>query len=166
MLQLLSDQGRLTDALVHVATGSTPAAMTDAVKRRGDDLPESEGFEVVSSLTSSVEPEKLPIKKEPVASTEVKLPTGIPDLQTWGRTVCTLPKYEERHMSYSELVEEAQTSVETHRYLYWVQGNTQKSPKVKDFAEYMKASGVKLEWKRAPPAHKCLPGTSEERQFK
>ena len=91
----------------------------------------------------------------------VKLPDGIHSLRERGRTLCTLPKIKNDNLCYQEILESDAEHVKSYRV--WVHDNagTNRSPKVDDLANFLKASG----W--IPGADStAYPGTKEVRRFK
>ena len=90
-----------------------------------------------------------------------KLPEGVPDLTTWGRTRCLLPKVKSLNKSYAELA--ADGSELARDYLKWICDNKgcRKSPKVDDFANYLEAIG----WQSGSDGP-VIPGSKEVREYK
>ena len=173
LLRTLSDQGVLQDALRQVAASSGGSSMSDASKRRGDEISENVSehgeFQLVcdspktggSNSTTQVATDGTTVIRG------VALPRGVSDLDTWGRTVCTLPKVEKRGMNYAELIAESKISTDTLRYLRWVKSNAPVSAKVKDLGDYMLASGISLSDEQSGAAASvCYPGTTEVRKLK
>eukprot|EP00435_Cladocopium_sp_Y103_P034844 s4283_g9.t1 len=172
-LRSLSDQGVLQDALHQVMTSTGGSSMNDASKRRGDEISENVSehgdFQLIrdSPKTGGSDSSTQVAADGTVTIRGVILPRGVADLDTWGRTVCTLPKVEKRGMNYEELIEESKKSPDTLRYLRWVKANAPVSAKVKDLGDYMQASGVSLSDEQSGAATSvCYPGTTEVRKLK
>jgi hypothetical protein len=139
ILRSLNGQGLLQDALLQMATVSGGSSMSDAAKRRGDEISESDGFQLVRDSPKTAGSDVLTQVSEDGAVTVrgVPLPRGVTDLDTWGRTVCTLPKVEKRGMNFDELIKESKTCPDTLRCLRWVRSNAPISAKVKDLGDFM-----------------------------
>lgn len=159
VLQSLKDQGTLQEVLQrlqHKDNDGPRGSMTDASKRRGDDISELDGYQLVEESSSSEESD----------DPKVQLPKGVPDISTWGRTLCTLPKLAKLKASYDELTVKAKTSEEIASYLKWVMNNGSKSAKVQDLCDFLEAVGYDPNPKPKVPSSKCFPGTTEERVLK
>ena len=166
LLRSLSEQGVLQEALRQIMAPSGGSSMSDASKRRGDDLTEQEEFQLIADETGGSDLNHQ-VNGVEVIIRGVKAPEGIPDIHTWSRTVCTLPKMEKRNLSYKEMVEEAKTSTEMLTYLRWVRKNPQISAKVKDLSDYLKAAGERMtDEQSAVPSSGYYPGSTEARKLK
>lgn len=133
-----------------------------------DQVPlEGEGFQIIdlAPQTSDFPSSK---KKPGPKDQTVVFPEGISDLRTWGRTICTLPKISARKKTYDELIDQCKTDDELREYVQWVQDNgTHISGKVRDFADYMRASNLSMSTLLACGSNKIYyPGTDEERVLK
>eukprot|EP00435_Cladocopium_sp_Y103_P024437 s1030_g6.t1 len=168
LLRSLHEQGVLQEALRQIMAPSGGSSMSDASKRRGDDISELDGFDLIQDEeTGHCDPSVHGDEHGVITIRGITAPDGIKDIQTWGRTVCTLPKVEKRHLSYQELVQEAKTSTEMLKYLQWVRKNPQISSKVKDLSDYLKASGERMTDEQSEiPSSVCYAGTSEIRKLK
>lgn len=168
LLRSLSEQGVLQEALRQIMAPSGGSSMSDASKRRGDDLTEQEEFQLIADLDETGGSDlNHQVNGVEVIIRGVKAPEGIPDIHTWGRTVCTLPKVEKRNISYKEMVEEAKTSTEMLNYMRWVRKNPQISAKVKDLSDYLKAAGERMtDEQSAVPTSGYYPGSTEARKLK
>ena len=168
LLRSISEQGVLQEALRQIMVPSGCSSMSDASKRRGDDLSEPDEFQVIADLDETGgSDQNTQVNGVEVIIRGIKAPEGIPDLPTWGRTVCTLPKVEKRNVSYSELVQEAKTSTEMLNYLCWVRKNPQISSKFKDLSDYLKAAGERMtDEQSAVPSFGYYPGSTEVRKLK
>ncbi|CAJ1404879.1 unnamed protein product [Effrenium voratum] len=118
-------------------------SMTDACKRRRD--PEDDGESLSSWLTleavgsrsyhpgatSAPMPSQSAMGYSPASAAaglqmphtsdvSIKLPPGVPDVDTWGRTLVKLPKYAKMSWNYEEVVRQSKINTETKRYLGWI----------------------------------------------
>ncbi|CAJ1420708.1 unnamed protein product [Effrenium voratum] len=118
-------------------------SMTDACKRRRD--PEDDGESLSSWLTleavgsrsyhpgatSAPMPSQSAMGYPPASAAaglqmphtsdvSIKLPPGVPDVDTWGRTLVKLPKYAKMSWNYEEVVRQSKINTETKRYLGWI----------------------------------------------
>ena len=169
ILRSLNDQGVLQDALLQLASISGGSSMSDAAKRRGDEISESDDFQLVrgSPKTAGSSAHTLISEDGAMLVRDVPLPRGVTDLETWGRTVCTLLKVEKRGLTYAELIKESKTCPDILRYLRWVKSNAPISAKVKDLGDFIRASGISLLDEQSEAAtFQCHPGTSEVRKLK
>ena len=117
LLRSLSKQGILQEALRQIMAPSGGSSMSDASKRRGDDLILEPGeFHLIADADDGESDPSLQMGVNDLIIRGVKVPEGIKEVHTWGRTVCTLSKVEKRRISYQELVQEA-------NYLRWVRKN-------------------------------------------
>ena len=90
-----------------------------------------------------------------------KLPAGVLSVESWGRTLCTLPKFKTSKLSYAEMAQS--TTTEVVQYLKWILENRDagKGPKVVDLADYLIAVG----WRESKAAV-LIPGSAEHRVLK
>lgn len=183
--QALADSGQLQQVLDRIQPPGGGSSMTDASKRQGSDISElleAEEFAMVSPGMSPIQsPERLiraaqqqlplnPGAKSKMTqgtmSSEISLPEGIPDLETWGRTICTLPKMADRENTYAELVQAAPTDPAVRSYLQYAKSHGHVSGKVKDLGDYLKMSRAVLSENCGQSSKLCYPGSNKERQFK
>ena len=170
LLKSLSEQGVLQEALRQIQNmaPSGGSSMNDASKRHGDDLSEQDDFQLIrEDEKSGGSDQHVQLSEDGVVIRGIKAPEGIDDIETWGRTICTLPKVEKRGASYRELLELAKTSTDMHNYLCWVRKNPQISSKVKDLSDYLKAAGDRMTDEHSGiPFSGYFPGTTEVRKLK
>eukprot|EP00438_Fugacium_kawagutii_P004288 Skav204000 [mRNA] locus=scaffold1114:70927:71373:+ [translate_table: standard] len=131
-------------------------------------LLEGEGFKIIDLDPSTSDDAPSPKKKPGPKDQTVVFPEGIPDLRTWGRTICTLPKIAAKKKTYDELIDQCKTDDELREYVQWVKDNgTHVSCKVRDFSDYMRASNVSMsKLLERGPSKIYYPGTDEERVLK
>eukprot|EP00435_Cladocopium_sp_Y103_P019970 s3134_g4.t2 len=152
------------------AEGMKMGSMHDGSKRRlfaeSQLSPEDEAddFDLIS-MTGSEATKQAPVV--PIMSAggsqdkAVSLPPGVESIERWGKTICTLPKMAARRCTYSKLVEEAHSNVETREYLAWVKNNSHKSAKAADLKSYMGACGYDPQGSSGVN----YPGTNAVREF-
>lgn len=157
MLRDLNESGELEHLLHDVSTSAptssmTQGAMTDGAKRRLiDPSEELDKYEVLSLRQEVLKPNvksaghsSFSIERaepETKQGEDIPLPEGIRSLHQWGTTVCELPKFAKRDLTYSSMLVEAKTSKEMANYLGWVLTAGTKSPKLDDLRAFLKASG-------------------------
>lgn len=182
-VQGISPDGNVLESLVgtEMSAGPMPsfAAMTDASKRRGEDVSGQSGGRVKTTheaesseegetsftlVPRSPGPSTESSKQLPIPvkhSEEIKLPPGIPDLTTWGQTVCELPKVKSEGMTYAELVKS--TNSEHKEYLEWViKCGQSKGPRCNDLRNYLLYGKCIRKTDEGP----AMPGTSKTRKMR
>lgn len=169
LLARLQERGQLSDMLNQLpstsATSEAAGSMHDGSKRR------LEHWEIVTGPTQEpVEPKSAKQSKpvEQTAGQSIALPEDVKDVETWGRTLVTLPKYAARKLSYSQMVSQAaqdmsEGDMDLHDYLQYVKKNhkSDKSAKLQDFGAYLHA----VHWDEGPSATTYLPNSRIPRRF-
>ena len=90
-----------------------------------------------------------------------KLPPGIPDVSTWGRTVIGFRMYEKDDLSYEELAVSQEERKKS--YVKWVlTRHASAKGQLKDLCEYLKF----FESMNEPCDGPMIPGTSQRRRLK
>ena len=149
--------------------------MSDSSKRRlssADSDPE--GFEYISGEQDM--PARLSKKQQPIApkakrSTgilvpkHVDLPENVESLADWGKTICELPKFARRELSYEDMIKESKHNEGMKEYLDWVYNTGIKSAKADDLRSYLAA----VDWKTKRDSQATgitYPGTTMLRRMK
>ena len=137
-------------------------AMTDAAKRRGDEMdprPKTRG------APSSYAAVAVPAAPELDRIVVTGLPEGVPDLHTWGLTVMTSGKVAAERLCYEEL--RASTNSDHVQYCSWLmaRANTMKG-QFKDFISYVQAYEARHGKADEHQLPTFIPGTQDRRILK
>ena len=152
-------------AKASMGKGSSSAelgAMTDAPKRRGDEIesrPKARGIGAYASIPAPPAPE---LGEKMVTIT---FPEGIADLPTWGATLMTCGKVASERLSYEEL--RSSENADHVQYCKWLMARaTTMKGQFKDFISYVQAYEAqfgKIDEQQLPV---YIPGTKEKRILK
>ena len=172
MIKTLRDSG-LWDAAVQQAeklelqaiVNTSGGSMSDSSKRRASPPPEfadeaeDDEFEHIAAdeIQVPIPPRAAQVK----TSQGYTLPEGIESVVQWGKTICTLPKMQDKKMTYEALVRESRTDEDIKSYLNWVMTSKMKSAKVDDFKKYLQA----IQFNAAGKTQITYPGTGMVREF-
>ena len=155
-----------TEAMV-----SGASAMTDASKRRQSFSPERmsrvSGYSGKGapsepwSICDGSSPMSKSFKLLPVGEeTKIKLPPGVEDMKTWGRTVLEIGKYADKGWTYDDM--QSSSAADVQRYCKWCKGHVNTSDGViHDFGLYLLACDA-----MNPDQRPVIPGTSMLRKLR
>ena len=158
------EQVLLTRLVAKASRGSgamTQGAMTDAAKRRGDEMEPRPKARGVGSYAAVSAPEAPELEQ----TVKAGLPEGIPNLSTWGLTVMTSGKVAAERLSYEEL--RASTNSDHVQYCRWLmaRANTMKG-QFKDFISYVQAYEARHGKADEHQLPTFIPGTQDRRILK
>ena len=110
---------------------SEPGSMSDASKRRGDDLSHAEA--------AHTKQRPLPMSGSAETSTvKDEFPPGIDSLEMWGCTVLETGKFAKESLTYHEL--SSSSDADKKRYCSWLLSQKSRkdfSPEMRDFVKYL-----------------------------
>jgi hypothetical protein len=177
LVRSLEAMGQMDAVLIEAQMGRQQVieGMSDSSKRRlssADSDPEE--FEYISGEQDM--PARLSKKQQPIApkakgSTgilvpkHVDLPENVESLADWGKTICELPKFARRELSYEDMIKESKHNEGMKEYLDWVYNTGIKSAKADDLRSYLAA----VDWKTKRDSQATgitYPGTTMLRRMK
>eukprot|EP00435_Cladocopium_sp_Y103_P071131 s61_g36.t2 len=144
-------------------------AMHDGSKRRSISpsmtMPEDGEFEYIpdSPQMKAKSQKPFPPQKSAEKTPAVDLtalPEGIVSVEQWGKTICTLPKVQNRRLTYEAMVSKSSVDAELKSYLKWVMTSNMKSAKLDDLKGYL----LKVKYEVYDAGAVMYPGTGSIRE--
>eukprot|EP00435_Cladocopium_sp_Y103_P071184 s61_g36.t3 len=141
-------------------------AMHDGSKRRSISpsmtMPEDGEFEYIpdSPQMKAKSQKPFPPQKSAEKTPAVDLtalPEGIVSVEQWGKTICTLPKVQNRRLTYEAMVSKSSVDAELKSYLKWVMTSNMKSAKLDDLKGYL----LKVKYEVYDAGAVMYPGSAE-----
>ena len=177
LVRSLEAMGQMDAVLIEAQMGRQQVieGMSDSSKRRlssADSDPEE--FEYISGeqdMPACLSKKQQPIAPKAKGSTgilvpkHVDLPENVESLADWGKTICELPKFARRELSYVDMIKEAKHNEGMKEYLDWVYNTGIKSAKADDLRSYLAA----VDWKTKKDSQATgitYPGTTMVRRMK
>ena len=145
----------------------TPAAMTDASKRRLEESPERPSGRpyaprAMCAAPSALEGDDVPgmnVFGKAKKGLVVRLPEGVPSLGQWGRSILDFGKYASRGWTYEEICTKSDKEIVS--YVKWCRGQVDSAEGfLKDFGLFIYASEFD------PEQRPLIPGTDVVRRFR
>ena len=177
LVRSLDAMGQLDAVLIEAQMGRQQVAesMNDSSKRpHSSEESETDEFEYIPGEpgpSQNVYKKQQPIvprvkeSQEVLRSCPVELPENVNSVAEWGKTICDLPKYASRELSYVELIEKSKFNDEMKTYLDWIFNTGIKSAKADDLRAYLRA----VNWKTKQDSKVTgvtYPGTTMVRRMK
>ena len=177
LVRSLEAMGQMDAVLIEAQMGRQQVieGMSDSSKRRlssADSDPEE--FEYISGeqdMPARLSKEQQPIAPKAKGGTgilvpkHVDLPENVESLADWGKTICELPKFASRELSYEDMIKESKHNEGMKEYLDWVYSTGIKSAKADDLRFYLAA----VDWKTRKDSRATgitYPGTTMVRRMK
>jgi len=177
LVRSLEAMGQMDAVLIEAQMGRQQVieGMSDSSKRRLSSTDsEPEEFEYISGEQDM--PARLNKKQQPIVPKakgdtgilvpkHVDLPENVESLADWGKTICELPKFARRELSYEDMIKESKHNEGMKEYLDWVYNTGIKSAKADDLRSYLAA----VDWKTKRDSQATgitYPGTTMVRRMK
>ena len=177
LVRSLEAMGQMDAVLIEAQMGRRQVieGMSDSSKRRLSSTDsEQEEFEYISGEQDM--PARLDKKQQPIVPEakgdpgilvpkHVDLPENVESLADWGKTICELPKFASRELSYEDMIKESKHNEGMKEYLDWVYSTGIKSAKADDLRFYLAA----VDWKTRKDSRATgitYPGTTMVRRMK
>lgn len=171
-----------------VSDGDVPGAMSDGSNRRDDTpltlqprkkssqapfagyggcAPATPWVAPSSCAAKTSSPEMTNTSPGPKSKGGVDLPVGVPDFETWGRTMIEFGNYEKSKISYAELFNDP--SERARSYVKWCKSRAYTvtaSGQLRDLGQYLLCASQLTMTGPATEQGPIIPGTSRTRSYK